>query len=72
LTPTSENISTNGSVHSEDFGSDNASKTPEGYDLDRDEMEEILGALLELRGMLRKIQWYGEVNRRGFIKILKK
>jgi glycerophosphodiester phosphodiesterase len=28
--------------------------------------------LLELRGQLRKLQWYGEVNRRGFIKITKK
>ena len=31
-----------------------------------------MGALLELRGILRKLQWYGEVNRRGFIKITKK
>lgn len=31
-----------------------------------------MGALLELRGQLRKLQWYGEVNRRGFIKITKK
>ena len=31
-----------------------------------------MGALLELRGGLRKLQWYGEVNRRGFIKITKK
>ena len=31
-----------------------------------------MGALLELRGALRKLQWYGEVNRRGFIKITKK
>lgn len=31
-----------------------------------------MGALLELRGSLRKLQWYGEVNRRGFIKITKK
>lgn len=31
-----------------------------------------MGALLELRGLLRKLQWYGEVNRRGFIKITKK
>ena len=72
LSPASENISTNGSVHSEDFGSDTATRTPDCYGLDRDEMEEILGALLELRSMLRKIQWYAEVNRRGFIKILKK
>ena len=32
----------------------------------------MLAALLELRGQLRKLQWYGEVNRRGFIKITKK
>jgi glycerophosphodiester phosphodiesterase len=31
-----------------------------------------MGALLELRSQLRKLQWYGEVNRRGFIKITKK
>jgi glycerophosphodiester phosphodiesterase len=40
--------------------------------IDRDEVEDLMGALLELRGQLRKLQWYGEVNRRGFIKILKK
>ena len=40
--------------------------------LDRDEVEDLLGALLELRGQLRKLQWYGEVNRRGFVKITKK
>ena len=47
-------------------------KPPEGYGLDRDEIAEVLGALLELRSGLRKLQWYGEVNRRGFFKILKK
>lgn len=41
-------------------------------DLDRDEIEELMGALLELRGQLRKLQWFGEVNRRGFLKITKK
>ena len=40
--------------------------------IDREEAEDIMGALLELRGILRKLQWYGEVNRRGFIKITKK
>ena len=40
--------------------------------LDREEVEDLMGALLELRGGLRKLQWYGEVNRRGFIKITKK
>ncbi|KAF2461185.1 Glycerophosphoryl diester phosphodiesterase family-domain-containing protein [Lineolata rhizophorae] len=43
---------------------------PEG--LDKDEAEDLMGALLELRGQLRKLQWYGEVNRRGFVKITKK
>ncbi|MCJ1309832.1 Glycerophosphocholine phosphodiesterase [Agyrium rufum] len=41
-------------------------------ELDRDEADDLMGALLELRGSLRKLQWYGEVNRRGFIKITKK
>lgn len=40
--------------------------------LDSEELEDVLAALLELRGQLRKLQWYGEVNRRGFIKITKK
>ncbi len=40
--------------------------------VDRDEIEDLMGALLELRGQLRKLQWYGEVNRRGFVKITKK
>lgn len=31
-----------------------------------------MGALLELRGQLRKLQWFGEVNRMGFLKITKK
>ena len=35
-------------------------------------MEDLMGALLELRSQYRKLQWYGEVNRRGFIKITKK
>ena len=40
--------------------------------IDKDEAEDLMGALLELRGQLRKLQWFGEVNRRGFIKITKK
>ena len=40
--------------------------------MDRDEVEDLMGALLELRSQLRKLQWYGEVNRRGFVKITKK
>lgn len=40
--------------------------------LDQDEIEEVMGALLELRGQLRNLQWFGEINRRGFVKITKK
>ncbi|KAL2130529.1 hypothetical protein VTI74DRAFT_6270 [Chaetomium olivicolor] len=40
--------------------------------LDEDETEELMGALLELRSQLRKLQWFGEINRRGFVKITKK
>lgn len=40
--------------------------------LDSEDVEDLLAALLELRGQFRKLQWYGEVNRRGFIKITKK
>ncbi|OAA65451.1 glycerophosphodiester phosphodiesterase gde1 [Niveomyces insectorum RCEF 264] len=40
--------------------------------LDQDEVEELMGALLELRGQLRKLQWFGEINRRAFVKITKK
>lgn len=31
-----------------------------------------MGALLELRSQLRNLQWFGEINRRGFVKITKK
>lgn len=40
--------------------------------LDKDEVQDIMAALLELRSQLRQLQWYGEVNRRGFVKITKK
>ena len=40
--------------------------------LDRDEIEELMGALLDLRNQLRNLQWFGEINRRGFVKITKK
>ena len=40
--------------------------------VDVEEKEDLISALLELRGQMRKLQWYGEVNRRGFIKITKK
>ena len=31
-----------------------------------------MGALLDLRTLLRNLQWFGEINRRGFVKITKK
>ncbi|KAH8842435.1 hypothetical protein MCOR27_005767 [Pyricularia oryzae] len=40
--------------------------------LDQDEVEELMGAMLELRSKLRQLQWFGEINRRGFVKITKK
>ena len=40
--------------------------------IDRDEVEDLMGALLEIRGQLRKLQWYAELNRKGFVKITKK
>ena len=43
-----------------------------GHPVEKEEKEDLMGALLELRGLLRKLQWYGEVNRRGFVKITKK
>lgn len=47
-----------------------SSKLPDA--MDKDEMQDLMGTLLELRGQYRKLQWYGEVNRRGFVKITKK
>ncbi|KAL2829925.1 Glycerophosphoryl diester phosphodiesterase family-domain-containing protein [Aspergillus cavernicola] len=44
----------------------------DGSHLDSEDVEDLLAALLELRGQFRKLQWYGEVNRRGFNKITKK
>ena len=41
-------------------------------DVDPDEVEDLMGALLEVRGLLRKLQWYAELNRKGFVKITKK
>ncbi|ONH69591.1 Glycerophosphodiester phosphodiesterase GDE1 [Cyberlindnera fabianii] len=41
-------------------------------DLDNEELEEIIGVLVELRSCLRNLKWFGELNKRGFVKILKK
>ena len=49
-----------------------ASGAPTIDRLSHDEATDLLGALLDLRNVLRKLQWFGEVNRRGFVKITKK
>lgn len=41
-------------------------------ELDGDEVEELIGALLDLRTLARNLKWFGEVNRSGFLKITKK
>ncbi|KAJ5098385.1 hypothetical protein N7532_005386 [Penicillium argentinense] len=40
--------------------------------LEAEESHDLREALLDLRYHLRRLQWYGEVNRRGFVKITKK
>lgn len=42
------------------------------YELDPEELEDLFATVLELRSQLRKLQWYSEINKRGFGKILKK
>jgi glycerophosphodiester phosphodiesterase len=37
-----------------------------------DELDEIISILLELRSIFRSLKWFGELNHKGFIKILKK
>lgn len=37
-----------------------------------DELDEIVSILLELRAIYRNLKWFGELNHKGFIKILKK
>ena len=51
---------------------DRYGSNPNPDELDQHDLDDLIAALLELRGQLRKLQWYGEVNRRGFIKITKK
>ncbi|KAL4802316.1 Glycerophosphoryl diester phosphodiesterase family-domain-containing protein [Aspergillus unguis] len=52
--------------------SDRYAQPLDGSHLDSEDVDDLLAALLELRGQFRKLQWYGEVNRRGFNKITKK
>lgn len=45
--------------------------TPTQTDFSED-LDEVLGILVELRSYFRNLKWYGELNKRAFIKILKK
>ncbi|KAI5956274.1 GDE1 [Candida jiufengensis] len=38
----------------------------------KEELDEIISILIELRILFRNLKWFGELNHRGFIKILKK
>ncbi|KAJ5269394.1 hypothetical protein N7505_005152 [Penicillium chrysogenum] len=42
------------------------------HPLEPEDRHDLREALLDLRYHLRRLQWYGEVNRRGFVKITKK
>lgn len=42
------------------------------HQLETEDRHDLREALLDLRYHLRRLQWYGEVNRRGFVKITKK
>jgi glycerophosphodiester phosphodiesterase len=42
------------------------------HSLEAEDRHDLREALLDLRYHLRRLQWYGEVNRRGFVKITKK
>jgi glycerophosphodiester phosphodiesterase len=42
------------------------------HPLEAEDRHDLREALLDLRYHLRRLQWYGEVNRRGFVKITKK
>ncbi|ODV78687.1 GDPD-domain-containing protein [Suhomyces tanzawaensis NRRL Y-17324] len=37
-----------------------------------EELDEIISILLELRSIFRNLKWFGELNHKGFVKILKK
>lgn len=41
-------------------------------DIDTQELDDLLSILLELRSLCRNLQWFAEVNKLGFVKILKK
>lgn len=42
------------------------------FQFENDEKNEIISILLELRNSIRNLKWFGELNKRGFRKILKK
>lgn len=38
---------------------------------DFEEVDEIINILIELRSLFRNLKWFGELNHKGFVKILK-
>jgi glycerophosphodiester phosphodiesterase len=50
----------------------NFSDTVNLDEVDQNELHYLLGTFIELRDGLKKLQWYGKVNRDGFRKILRK
>ncbi|KAK6461591.1 Glycerophosphoryl diester phosphodiesterase family-domain-containing protein [Scheffersomyces coipomensis] len=54
------------------LGYNNQSKTINHQIESNDELDEILHILLELKTIFRNLKWFGELNHKGFIKILKK
>lgn len=59
------------SGHSTDSHNLRPMVSPSSHDVS-DSLDEVLGMLLELRSHFRNLKWYGELNKRAFIKILKK
>lgn len=54
------------------LGYNSSNKTINHHIDTTDELDEIISILLELRTIYRNLKWFGELNHKGFIKILKK
>ncbi|AOA62244.1 Glycerophosphocholine phosphodiesterase [Komagataella phaffii CBS 7435] len=44
----------------------------QNQNIEEEELDELLNVLISLRSDFRNLKWYGELNKRGFVKILKK
>lgn len=54
------------------INNNNSSNKIYNFQFENDEKNEIISILLELRNSIRNLKWFGELNKRGFRKILKK